>query len=70
MHGQMDTESENEQVDVRMEPAEQLRQPVVETASAVPVAKWPPLEDASVARERRRAERRQQRRADEFASGE
>ncbi len=71
MHGQTDTDSDTVQVDVHMEPAEQLRQPVAETASAVPVTNWPPMDDASVNAERRRTARKQQRRrAQRFEAGE
>ena len=50
--------------------AEQLRQPPVLPASAAPVAQWPSMDDASVAEGRRRTARRQQRRAEEFATNE
>ena len=56
----MDTESETDQADV----------PMSSTASAVPTARWPPMDDASVADQQRRTARRQQRRAEEFATGE
>ena len=36
-------------VNLRERIAEQLRQPFVETASAVPTAQWPAMDDASVA---------------------
>ena len=36
LHGQMDTESETDQADV----------PMSSTASAVPTARWPPMDDA------------------------
>ena len=55
----MDTESEADQADAYME-----------EEGPAPVAKWPPLDDASVARERERTERRQQRRAIDIESGE
>ena len=54
--------------------AEQRRHPShvtrVVTASAVRTAQWPATDAASIAEERRRTARRQQRRADQFDTGD
>ena len=57
--GQIDTESEADQTDAYME-----------GEGPAHVANWPLLDDASVARDRERTERKQRRRALEFESGE
>jgi len=67
IHGQTDTDSEADQGDVHMEPAEQRHAPVAKAASAV--ARFPPMDDASVNADRRRVERRQARRAERFDTG-